>query len=422
MRILIEPSEYSTLQNLGDVAMQKTAVGRIAKFWPAADIQVFTESPQSLPGYAPNVQGMSNIGRQIWMSGILPQRRVPRFIRHCERRARARHPQLGERLVKFSLKLRSDQRATAVTSFLEATQTADLLVVCGMGGITDTFEQYALDLLDSIALVKENRKSVVALFGQAFGPIGNHTFLAERAREVLPQIDFIALREARASIPLLESMKVDLSRVKVTGDDALEIAAKNRGSALGNTLGLNLRVASYSKVTVEHVAQLREVILPFARSRAAALQPLPSSLYIEDAELNYIATLTEGHERICNSNVTDTATLTTQVLGCRIAIVGSYHAGVFALAQGVPIVGLYNSDYYRDKFLGLEALFGLGVFPVDLSVPGWKTNLIRQANVAWETAPSCRIPLMEEADRQIESGLRAYHELRALVDARFGQA
>jgi len=422
MRILIEPSEYSTLRNLGDVAMQKTAVGRIATFWPAADIQVFSESPHSLPGYAPNVKGISVVGRQVWMSGILPQRRIPRFIRHWERKVRAGHRQLGERLAKRSLKLRSDQRAPALTSFLDAVQTADLLVVCGMGGITGTFEQYALDLLDTIALVKENGKSVVAMFGQAFGPIGNGTFLAERAREVLPQVDFIALREARASIPLLESLRVDLSRVRLTGDDALEIAAQNRRSELGNSLGLNLRVALYSNVTIKHVAQLREIILPFARARAVALQPLPSSLYVEDAESAVIASLTEGYERICISNVTDPASLTVQVRGCRIAIVGSYHAGVYALAQGVPIVGLYNSDYYRDKFLGLEALFGIGVFSVDLSDPEWTTNLIKHANEAWDNAPSCRIPLMEAADKQIESGLRAYHELRSLVDARFGQA
>ena len=374
MHILIEPSDYPSLGNLGDVAMQKTAVGRIAKFWPTANIQVLTDSPQSMPRYAPNVQGMSSLGRQVWMSGILAQRRVPRFIRLWERKVRARHPQLGERLTRFSLKLRSGHRATALTSFLEATQTADLLVVCGMGGIADAFEQYALDLLDTIALVKENGKSVVAMVGQAFGPVGDHTVLAKRAREVLPQIDFIALREARASIPLLERLKVDLSRVKVTGDDALEIAAESRRSGLGNSLGLNLRVASYSNITIKHVTQLREVIQQFAAERNVALQPLPSSLYTEESDSNSIAGLTEGYERISISNVTDPTALTSRVLGCRIAIVGSYHAGVYALAQGVPIVGLYNSNYYRDKFLGLEALFGIGVFPVDLSVPGWTTE------------------------------------------------
>jgi colanic acid/amylovoran biosynthesis protein len=290
-----------------------------------------------------------------------------------------------------------------------------------MGGITDTFEQYALDLLDTIALVKENGKAFVAMLGQGFGPIDDRTFLAERAREILPLVDFIALREPRASLPLLKRMNVDLSHVNVTGDDALGIASRGRGSVLGNCLGINLRMASYSNVTIEFLTQLRQVILPFARARGVTLRPLPSSLYIEEADSNSIAGLTEGYERICIGNVTEPETLTRQVRDCRIAIVGSYHAGVYALAQGVTIVGLYNSDYYRDKFLGLEALFGVGVFPVDLSVPDWTTNLIIKANEAWDTAPACRLPLIEAADRQIESGWKAYNKLRALVDSRFGR-
>src|SRR5258708_32201902 len=284
MRILVEPSEYPDLRNLGEIAMQQTALSRIADFWPAAEIQVLSAAPMTLPRYAPNVRGLSSIGREAWMSGILPQRSVPRSIRHWERRIRGRHVQLAERLATVRWKFRSPQKATALTSFLETTRSIDLLVVCGMGGIADAFERYALDLLDTIELVKSNRRSVVVMFGQAFGPVGDRTEVARRAREVLPHVDFIALRESRASIPLLERLKVDLTRVMVTGDDALQIAAKNRRLPLGDSLGINLRVASYSNVTLKLVTQLREIIQQFASARAAALHPLPSSLYLAESD------------------------------------------------------------------------------------------------------------------------------------------
>lgn len=421
MRILIEPSDYPELRNLGDIAMQAIAVGRIAEFWPAADIQVLSQSPESVRGYTPNVQGMPSNGREAWMSGILPSRHVPRAIRHWERRFRERHVRLGEHLARVRSTFQSAQKATALATFLETTRTIDVLVVCGMGGVTDTFEEYALDLLDTIELVKMNGKSVVAMFGQAFGPIGDHSALAERAREVLPHVDFIALREARASIPLLERLNVDPSRVKVTGDDALEVAAASRRSGLGNGLGINLRVASYSNVAFRHVAPLREFIQQFATERAVALQPLPSSFHVWETDSDSIAGITNGYDRVSLNDGTDPAALTAQVQNCRIAVVGSYHAGVYALAQGVPIVGLYNSDYYRDKFLGLRDLFGIGVFPVDLSVPEWTSNLMWQANEAWETAPSSRIQLIQAADRQIECGRAAYNEFRTLVDDRFAR-
>ena len=152
-----------------------------------------------------------------------------------------------------------------------------------------------------------------------------------------------------------------------------------------------------------------------------ALQPLPSSLYVEETDVDSISGLTDGYEQTRISNVTDPESLIAHIQSCRVAIVGSYHAGVYALAQGVPIVGLYNSDYYRDKFLGLEALFGNGVYSVDLSIPEWNTNLIRHAEKAWATAPSLRMQLITATDKQIESGRTAYSELRSLVNARFGQ-
>ncbi len=401
--------------------MQRTAVGRIAKFWPDAEIQVLTDSPESLPAYGPNVQGVSSIGRVAWMSGIFPQRRVLRAPRRWERRIRERHVNLAESLAKARLRLLWPQKATALASFLGTCRNADLMVVCGMGGIADLFEEYALDLLDTIDLVKGNGKSVVAMFGQGFGPIGDHSDLAERAQEVLPNVDFIALREERASIPLLKRLNIDPSRVVVTGDDALEIAAVGRRSELGNNLGINLRVTYYSNVTTTHVVQLREIIQQFARPRAVELQPLPSSLLWWDADADSIAGLTAGYNLVRSDRVDQPEALTAQIQKCRIAVVGSYHAGVFALAQGIPIVGLYNSEYYRDKFLGLEALFGVGVFPVNLCAPEWTNDLVRNIDHAWESAPSSRLPLIEAADRLIHRGLKAYDDLRAMVEVRFGK-
>ena len=48
---------------------------------------------------------------------------------------------------------------------------------------------------------------------------------------------------------------------------------------------------------------------------------------------------------------------------------GAYHAAVFALAQGIPVVCLSNSPYYLAKFQGLEDLFGVGCTIVTLSEP-----------------------------------------------------
>jgi colanic acid/amylovoran biosynthesis protein len=424
MRILIEPSGYDQLRNIGDVAMQETAISRIAKFWPTADIQVLTDSPETLIPYAPNVQGLWTMGRRAWMSGLFlpPQHyfHIPRVWQHWDSRVRRSHPRLTERLTSLKLKLVSERYTAALDSFLEAIRAADLLVVCGMGGVTDAFERYALNLLDTIGLAKANGKAVVTMFGQAFGPIGRGTAVAKRAREILPSVDFIALREARASMPLLQSLGVDLSRVMVTGDDALQAAAQNRGTELGDSIGINLRVASYSQVRLKHGQRLREVLQVFAQMRSAPLQPLPSSSYTEEADSEFIQSVTEGYTRVHPSLVDSPAALAAQVRKCRIAIVGSYHAAVFALANGISIVGIYNSDYYRDKFLGLEAIFEVGVFAVNLAEPEWAARLSKGLDGLWESAPLLRPRLIAAADKQIQLGYQAYDHVRKLVEARCG--
>ena len=42
---------------------------------------------------------------------------------------------------------------------------------------------------------------------------------------------------------------------------------------------------------------------------------------------------------------------------CTVAVGLAYHFVVFALVNGVPVVGLYGNDYYRQKMQGLLQWF-----------------------------------------------------------------
>jgi polysaccharide pyruvyl transferase WcaK-like protein len=43
-----------------------------------------------------------------------------------------------------------------------------------------------------------------------------------------------------------------------------------------------------------------------------------------------------------------------------VVVAGSYHAAVFALSQGIPVVALVKSPYYVNKMVGLGDQFGAG--------------------------------------------------------------
>ncbi len=66
-----------------------------------------------------------------------------------------------------------------------------------------------------------------ALVGQGIGPLTSPDLVAEASR-VLPRVDLIGLREGRRAPALLERLGVPAERVVVTGDDAIELAARAR--------------------------------------------------------------------------------------------------------------------------------------------------------------------------------------------------
>ncbi len=409
MRILVEPSGYpSPLRNVGDIAMQHTALSRLAQRWPDSRIEVFTDNPDQFPFYAENVKPLSTLGRRLWLFGMLRNRRVPERLQRLESNLMRANPDARRFLSNFRLRALPSHLAREIESFLEAAKNADTLVVCGMGGVADVFDLYALDLLDTIKLVKQNGKSKVLMFGQAFGPVAEDQVLFRCARETMPMVDFIGLRESRASAPFLSKLGIDPRRIFLTGDDALEVAVQNRTARPGTSIGVNVRVAPYSEVNLKDVQQLAAPIQRFATAKSASLVSLPCSTYLEEEDAVFIRTVVGGSEPTGNDGVTPDSMI-AKFHRCRIGVSGSYHAAIFALAQGVPVIGLYRSAYYRDKFLGLAQMFGTGVSPIDLAESDWPQVLESCLHEAWENSSVLRPQLKATSDELLRKGRVAFH-------------
>ncbi|NJR75723.1 MAG: polysaccharide pyruvyl transferase family protein [Scytonema sp. CRU_2_7] len=107
-----------------------------------------------------------------------------------------------------------------------------------------------------------------------------------------------------------------------------------------------------------------------------------------------------------------------QIGRCRVVVTGSYHAGVFALAQGIPIMGLAKSEYYADKFLGLADQFGVGCEVIFLHEQEFATKLVDSIDRALESAEQLRPQLLEAAKEQVELGHTAYKRVYELVNSR----
>ena len=418
MRILVEPGCFDCL-NMGDVAMLQVLVNRLHELWPDATIQVPVDLPEErLLALCPEAKPIDALGRNIWFQDgclVSPLHRLSpgalsQSILDLERTVRRRYPFLTEKLLRIKKKLLR-QDASSLTRFLEAVREADLIVVAGQGSINDIFHAHALNVLDVLGMAIR-RGTPIALFSQGLGPLKNPR-VRTRAKEILPIVKVLALREGRASVLLLNSLGMDSSQAVITGDDAIEHAYNERPKELGNAIGVNVRVSDYSRVSDEQLAKVRSVLQRVAKKQDAPVVPVPIAIQDEVSDASDIRELMGDYDKYEDQVKYYTPLQVIRQVGrCRIVFAGSYHAAVFALAQGIPTVCLASSDYYFDKFTGLAEQFGSGCRVVTNNSQ-LSDNLGSALEDAWKLAESERPLLLQGAVRQIQASRAAY---RALYD------
>jgi polysaccharide pyruvyl transferase WcaK-like protein len=301
--------------------------------------------------------------------------------------------------------------------FYNAIKRADLVAVSGMGGITDVFPTGTSGILDTLALALHYTRPI-AMFSQGIGPLVDKE-LRRRAAAILPRVDLIALREDRSSWPILQSLGVSRQRVITTGDDAVEWAYKSRLERLGFGVGVNLRIADYAGVDQNAVSCIRPVLHSFARERKAPLIKVPISRYLFEQDSRVIDSILHGFsDREIVDSVEQEIEPIRQLQQCRIVVTGSYHAGVFAASQGIPVVGIANTEYYVNKFLGLKDQFVDGVTLVSLKHPTASHHLLNAMNIMWDSAEELRPRLLTNAARQVKTGHAAYQRVYEIVESR----
>lgn len=411
--------------NYGDVAMLQVAVRRLLGLFPQADIEVITESGENLSKYCPGAQALNRRGRNIWVgdsflcgrfrdlltSGMAA--RLEDLTGFMERRM----PVPLRVLAALRLSIRDDEKFKSdLMSFLRALERADLVMISGAGGFADSTVKYWDKQILGLLRTAIRRGIPAVMMGQGMGPIHDQVALS-RMRDILPCLDLITLRGTRGGEELVSELGVAPDRVMNTGDEAIELAYEARTEMMGNGLGINLRVASYAGVDNDLIETLAPVLHEFARRHLAPMVPVPIALHQWAGDHNTIRKLMAGYDDRSDGGASLGSPL--EVIRnaglCRIVVTGAYHAAVFALAQGIPVVCLAKSPYYVAKFLGLEDSFGCGCETILLDDPDVPRKLTTAMEHAWASAPDVRKPLRQAAVRQIEASMIAYERVRDLV-------
>jgi colanic acid/amylovoran biosynthesis protein len=404
MRVLVQGGSYE-LDNLGDVSMVETLVGRVLAAQPRARVALFSRNQEQVSQISPDLELIPVESKGRWQLVHQGYLRVREMFPAIDRGLR-RLPGVYGNL----LHLKARQLVNR-----DELRNADLLLLSGGGYITDVFPGQAWSALERIeGALSEGIP--FAMFGQGIGPLRDQALL-RATRKLLPRAQLIAVREKLVSLPLLAAMGVDADRIVVTGDDSVEPAYRARLADLGSVIGVNVRVAGYAGMTSNDVDALRPPLFRAARELGVDLIPLPVCVVdsVESAsDATIAARLLQEAGAVENKHEdlpTTVESLIARVGTCRAVVTGSYHAAVFALSQGIPAVCVFNCEYYETKFRGLEAQFGVGCEVLGKSARDFDSSLINAITAAWNNADLWRPALLEAARSQVDAGHAAYSQL-----------
>ncbi|MFX0577494.1 polysaccharide pyruvyl transferase family protein [Nocardia nepalensis] len=427
IRVLVENGEY-WLRNRGDIATMVVTVERIRQHWPRARIGVLTQQPSVLRGLVPEAEPIYGPdwrwGSDGWQ-GLLNRTAGTKVIGPAALWWRASTDGPKDRLRAIRSRGRGESTEAQESSAapeLEfpveipaAVEQASLVLANGGGYLTDVDRYQAhrtLNLLEQASALG----IPTALLGQGIGPL-HDPYLLQRAAEVLPKVDFVALREGRRGPDLLGKCGVAADRVLVTGDDSVEFAYRTRDARIGADIGVCLRVGDCAQVGPEAHEIVRQVVRTRSAELDAGLVPLIISEYAcEDRRwtLSLLAGAAKALPPVGRGGTP--ADVVRQVGRCRMLVTSAYHLAVFALSQGIPAVGITASEYYDDKFHGLAQMFGTGLRVVHLDDPELEQELTMAVDELWDDAPALRDPLQQGAVEQIDAGRSGLERVFGLVE------
>ena len=419
MRILLDQAVHDH-RNQGNNVLLDTALKRFKAFWPDAEFGIISHAPHLCRYYFPNAIPVSpETLLPLAGSADIPHKLLPLFAWRLLFEIRDFH--MVQVLLKIFLTSRKkDDRWSVKDEVPENLNGAggkypgmtnyDFYVLTGGGYMCDSDKRFMLKVFDRLEKAVELGIPAV-MVSQGVGPLGDSD-LIKRGREVLPKIDYIMIREERATLPILDMLNVPRAKVVMTGDDAIEPAYLAHSEIMGNGIGLSLRIAQYTNVNAGNIASLKPLILQKAKQYNAELVAVP--IDINDSDKSYVEEIISDYGKSYSpwGKFDNHAELIHRTSRCRVMVSGTFHAAVFAVSQGIPVIALANSTEYQIKATGLTAEFGEdGCRVINLSDPKFVERFFEAFDLAWSSAENLRPRLLQEAKRQINMGYHAYQKI-----------
>jgi polysaccharide pyruvyl transferase WcaK-like protein len=309
----------------------------------------------------------------------------------------------AERMMLTRSRLRNYSYSDA-TAYTDAVLQADAVVSSGGGFITDEFPFMVEGVCGVLAMAQRHNKPT-AMFGQGLGPLLNPALIA-RAREAFPNLSVLGLREPVASPKVAKELGAPVERTKVTGDDATLLSFREKKAALGDAIGFNVRVTEYSGISEEDLSKLRGELQTIATETKAPFMPVIVG-HFKGEDQNSSALLPPNHP-VLDLPMNSPSDAISAISNCRLVLTGSYHGAVFALGQGIPVIGVAKSSYYQGKFEGLKALYPEGISVIGMSDLMETGNLSSRIIQLHENASGLRDVILHKSEEISKASAKLY--------------
>ncbi len=406
------------MANVGDLAMLIMDVERTRSLFPESEVLVPSRETDWVSRFCPGATRVTASGLyHLAWRWLLPERLVqsPR-LRAVEQQLILRDGYRYLSAIGWRNRLRG-QHDPHSGSEMDRLARSRLVVACGGGYLNDAFAG-AASRCTKVLLAAQSRGIPTVLMGQGLGPVEQ----PDGRRLIGPMLSrarLIGLREGLNGPALARSFGVQAGRTVVTGDGAIDLAARERTETLGTCIGFNVRVARYAGISEERLAGVSRVVGQAARNWKATLVPCPIHFGMKSPDEAVARDLLEPGFCVRPDECPfDPVEVVRRVGTCRVVVTGSYHAAVFALSQGIPAIGLVGSRYYGAKFSGLADLFGDAMGVVELEHPDALDALSACLEQLWRQAPDLRWPCRAAADHQRELTRAAWARLPEIARGR----
>ena len=270
--------------------------------------------------------------------------------------------------------------------FFEECPRAEGLTFVGGGYLNSLWWREGLYGKAFSAIVARLAGIPIVLTGQGIGPF-NHEADRWMARILFHCAKAIGVRDLHQSDQLIASLSLRLAAKLVhTWDDALLLGRGETPLASGLPaagspseeerplrIGLNLRdSSSYSpayKGRMFH--EIAAALDLFAATGGVRFYFIPISYNDADDDRKsaeaVIALMENKQYAVTFTDDLSPGRIRDLIAQMDVAVGISYHFNVFALTNGVPAIGLYENEYYKNKLLGLYAIYGLTDHCLDLA-------------------------------------------------------